>query len=116
MVGTTTTRPRSNINPPTADSVEFTIPVSVSPSVIEFALPRWETDYDLVDFLATATIRQTPDTPSIIGDSTVVPATYKIAASFCSPKNLTRKSKTVILATHGIGQARSHWIFVLFIS
>ena len=44
-----------------------------------------------------------------MGKAVIQPATYQIAASFCSPKTITEKSKTVILATHGIGQARSHW-------
>ena len=62
-----------------------------------------------MNFLAVATTRQTPNTSSPIVGNTVQKATYNIAASFCSPRKTTDKSKTVILATHGIGQARSHW-------
>jgi alpha-beta hydrolase superfamily lysophospholipase len=85
------------------------VPVSVAPEVIPFSIPKWKTDYELEDFLTVATTRQTPDSGSITGKSVVQPATYQIAASFCSPKKVTEKAKTVILATHGIGQARSHW-------
>ena len=95
--------------PPAADCVEYFIPVAVAPKIIQFGFPAWIDNYALVDFLATATTRQTPDTQSSVLGTAVEQATYEIAASFCSPKLVTNKAKTVILATHGIGQARSHW-------
>ncbi|KAH7324682.1 Alpha/Beta hydrolase protein [Stachybotrys elegans] len=95
--------------PPGAQCREFMIPVEVSSEVVQFNFPQWGNDFELVDFLAIATTRQTPETPSPIGDSAVQTNTFRIAASFCSPREPTEKSKTVIVATHGIGQARSHW-------
>jgi hypothetical protein len=95
--------------PATANCVENTIPVSVNPKVIQLDLPKWKDNYELEDFLSIATTRQQPNGGSIIGDAISQPATYQIATSFCSPKTVTDKAKTVILATHGIGQARSHW-------
>ncbi|KAH8656684.1 Alpha/Beta hydrolase protein [Tricladium varicosporioides] len=47
--------------------------------------------------------------PTVLEGPKTENATYKIAASFCTPKVKTGKEKTVILATHGIGPARSHW-------
>jgi alpha-beta hydrolase superfamily lysophospholipase len=85
------------------------IPVSVAPEVVQFSFPKWETDYDVVDFLAAATTRDLPNAKSPIIGSSIVNATYQIAASFCTPKKSGKKAKTVILATHGIGQPRSHW-------
>jgi hypothetical protein len=95
--------------PATANCVENMVPVSVVPKVLQLALPKWEDNCELEDFLSIATTRQLPNSGSIVGDTTAQPATYQIATSFCSPKNVTDKAKTVILATHGIGQARSHW-------
>ncbi|KAH7303809.1 Alpha/Beta hydrolase protein [Stachybotrys elegans] len=107
--GSALANPSHTYYPPAANCQEFNIPVDVAPEVIQFNLPRWGNDYELVDFLALATTRQTPDSPSIVGETVTMPATYLIAASFCTPKKATEKAKTVILATHGIGQARSHW-------
>ncbi|KAK5944718.1 hypothetical protein PMZ80_001918 [Knufia obscura] len=95
--------------PPAANCIEYMIPVSVAPPVIQFAFPKWTDDYALTDFLTVATTRQTSNTQSPIVNTAITPATYSIAASFCSPKTLSAKSKTVLLAIHGIGQARSHW-------
>ena len=95
--------------PPAANCAEFFVPVSVAPEVVQFKFPRWANDPELVDFLAVATSRQTPNTQSPIGDTIKQNATFQIAASFCSPKDASDRAKTVILATHGIGQARSHW-------
>lgn len=95
--------------PPAANCVEFLLPVSISPTISQFNAPKWEDDFQLVDFLAVATTRMTPETQSPFGDTITLNATFQIAASFCSPKEVTDRAKTVILATHGIGQARSHW-------
>ncbi|KAF1999787.1 alpha/beta-hydrolase, partial [Amniculicola lignicola CBS 123094] len=89
--------------------VEHIIPVSVAPEVLQFGFPQWENDYDLVDFLAAATTRTNPSTKSPILGKSVKRETYLIATSFCTPKKSSKKAKTVILATHGVGQARSHW-------
>lgn len=95
--------------PPTANCAEFFVPVSIQSDVVQFKFPRWANDFELVDFLAVATTRETPNTQSPIGDTIKQNATFQIGASFCSPKAASDKAKTVILATHGIGQARSHW-------
>jgi pimeloyl-ACP methyl ester carboxylesterase len=95
--------------PPRADCKEFFIPVSVAPEVIQFNFPKWGNDFELVDTLAVITTRATPDAASPVGESSKENTTFHIAASFCSPKTQNEKSKTVILATHGIGLAREHW-------
>lgn len=100
---------QQNYYPPSADCSEFMVPVSVAPEVLQFSFPKWETDNDVVDFLAAATTRSLPDDKSPVIGSSIQNATYQIAASFCTPKKDSKRAKTVILATHGIGQARSHW-------
>lgn len=50
-----------------------------------------------------------PDTRAPFKGPLSEKGSYKIAASFCSPKKKTSKAKNVIIATHGIGPARAHW-------
>jgi hypothetical protein len=93
--------------PPTADCWEFKIPVTVTSENIVFAFPDWKDDYALQDFLTDATTRPGANRPSPVAGTKNETATYTIAASFCAPKQPGKK--TIILATHGIGQARTHW-------
>lgn len=95
--------------PPNADCVDYMIPVDIVSSNYEFNFTKWDSDYDLEDFLSIATTRAGANYPSVLSGPKVENATYRIAASVCSPKTKTGKAKTVLLATHGIGPARSHW-------
>jgi hypothetical protein len=96
--------------PETANCAEFMIPVTFQSDNSVFDFPQWANNYDLEDFLAVATTRAGADYPSLVTASESQQVTRQIAASFCTPKNTTKgKESTVILATHGIGQARSHW-------
>ena len=95
--------------PPTANCNEFTIPVTFEADNIIFNFPKWDDDYALEDFLALATTRASANFPSIAAGTKSEKVTRQIAASFCTPKHTNGNEKTVILATHGIGQARSHW-------
>lgn len=99
--------------PPTADCQEYTIPVTITSENIQFSFPKWDDDYALEDFISIATTRASANLPSIAGGIKNETGTYYIAASFCSPKQAGDKAKTVILATHGIGQPRSHCPFFL---
>lgn len=95
--------------PPTAHCTEYKIPVVISSENIVFNFTRWDDDYALEDFLSTVTTRAGVGYPGITSGVTINNATYEIAASFCTPKKTNGKERTVILATHGIGQARTHW-------
>lgn len=95
--------------PPAAYCAEFMIPVAFEAETTVFAFPKWDDDYALEDFLAVATTRPSAMLDSLITGTKTETATRQIAASFCTPKHKNGKEKTVILATHGIGQARSHW-------
>jgi hypothetical protein len=96
--------------PPNADCHDYLIPVDIEWDKFEFNATKWGNNDGLQDFLSVVTTREPgPDYPSPLGPSTKVDATYQIAASFCSPKQASEKSKTVILATHGIAPARNHW-------
>lgn len=93
--------------PPTANCWEYKVPVTISSENIVFDLPKWQDGYALQDFLTLATSRDGAGVPSPVIGTKNETATYIIAASFCMPKQ--NGKKTVILATHGIGQPRTHW-------
>lgn len=96
--------------PPTADCVEYTVPVPIETDVFPLNFTKWSTDDELTNFLALATTRSSAGYPPVFDAKPVrEQATYQIAASFCTPKVKNGKEKTVILATHGIGPGRQHW-------
>lgn len=95
--------------PSTADCWEFKVPVTVTSENNIFEFPKWTDDFGLQDFLTAATTRASAGFPSPIKGKKTETATYTLAASFCTPKDAAKRKKTIILATHGIGQARTHW-------
>ncbi|KAI3324486.1 alpha/beta-hydrolase [Xylariaceae sp. AK1471] len=97
--------------PPGAKCTEYKkIPVTIISDNLVFNISQWQDDYALQGFLTTFTTRPSAHYPGIKDGSTArETATYNIAASFCQPKKTSPKSKTVILATHGVGLARAHW-------
>ncbi|KAI8654088.1 hypothetical protein LRP88_01875 [Fusarium phalaenopsidis] len=94
--------------PPTADCWEYKVPVTITSENLIFDFPNWKDDYALQDFLTAATTRASAGYPSPITGTKNETETFTLAASFCTPKKSSKK-KTIILATHGIGQARTHW-------
>ncbi|KAH6896501.1 Alpha/Beta hydrolase protein [Thelonectria olida] len=95
--------------PPDASCWEYKVPVTITTEVTTFDFPDWTDDYALQDFLTNVTTRPSAGYPSPLTGTTNHTGTYTIAASFCTPKKRGYGKKTVILATHGIGQARTHW-------
>jgi pimeloyl-ACP methyl ester carboxylesterase len=93
--------------PPNANCWEYKVPVSITSENLVFNFPDWEDDYALQDFLTAVTTRESAGYPSPIVGTKNETASYTLAASFCTPKHVGKK--TIILATHGIGQARCHW-------
>ena len=76
--------------PPNADCHDYTIPVDIEWDKLEFNATKWQDNDGLQDFLAVATTREPgPNYPSPLGPSTKVNGTYKIAATFCSPKQVS---------------------------
>ncbi|KAI8955532.1 alpha/beta-hydrolase [Xylaria longipes] len=95
--------------PLNAECTEYKIPVTITDNIV-FNITEWRDDYALQDFLTTLTTRPSAHYPGIEDGATVTETfTYNIAASFYRPNNLPN-SKTIILATHGVGLARAHWI------
>lgn len=93
--------------PPSANCLEFKVPVTITSENLVFNFPEWEDDYALQNFLTLVTTRDGADIPSPVVGTKNETASYTIAASFCTPKEYSKK--TIILATHGIGQPRTHW-------
>ncbi|KAK7415045.1 hypothetical protein QQX98_006183 [Neonectria punicea] len=93
--------------PPEADCWEYKVPVTVTSENLVFDFSDWKDDYALQDFLTAVTTRASAGYPSPIVGTKNKTAIYTIAASFCTPKK--GNESTVILATHGIGQSRTHW-------
>jgi hypothetical protein len=89
--------------PPTADCIEFKVPVTVTSENLVFNFPRWKDNLALQDFLTLATTRAGANIPSPIVGKKNETESFTIAASFCTPK--TPGKRTIILATHGIGKS-----------
>ena len=93
--------------PSSANCWEFKVPITITSQNLVFNFPDWKDDDALQDFLTAVTTRAGANLPSPIVSRKNETASYVIAASFCTPKGPGKK--TVILATHGIGQPRTHW-------
>lgn len=90
---------------------DYTIPVTVASNNRPWNGPKWEDDYGFIDFLSSASTRLSAGVPFPLGDPVKQTATYDISATFCTPKKQGENSKTVLLATHGLGFDRRHVTF-----
>lgn len=83
---------------------DYTIPLTVTSQNRPWIGPRWTDNYGFIDFLSTAATRQSAGFPSPVDDPiNNQTASYTISATFCSPETAGEHSKTVLLATHGLG-------------
>ncbi|KAH7356793.1 Alpha/Beta hydrolase protein [Rhexocercosporidium sp. MPI-PUGE-AT-0058] len=85
---------------------EYTIPVNVTSQVFIASYPRFKDNFDVVQFFTTLGSRS-----SLVPFSGAknVTAAYSIGATICSPCKSTRKEKTLLLASHGLGYDRRYW-------
>lgn len=95
--------------PKTKTCKSFKIPVSVNSTELVYALPHFQSDFDVADFLATVAGRSAPDLSTSFSGTKNVSATYEIGATFCTPTQgqEDRHKDTVLVATHGLGFDRS---------
>lgn len=103
------TLPVGTYYPPSANCFEYQIPVTITSNNVVFNITKWEDDYALQDFLTSITTRPSAGYPGFIADEREETESFLIAASFCTPRNSEARKKAVVIATHGIGQVRSHW-------
>ena len=100
--------------PKGAKCQDYTVPVTVTSKNLPWIGPRWEDDYGFIDFLTSYTTRLSARFPSPLGGPVTQTAKYDISATFCTPAQPGRHSKTVLLATHGLGFDRKY-IFRRFV-
>ncbi|OAQ61842.1 alpha/beta-Hydrolase [Pochonia chlamydosporia 170] len=76
-----------------------------------YALPPFETDFDVADFVDNISSRSPPQSSMIFSGTRNVTATYTIAGTFCTPGpgHKNGKSQTVLIATHGLNFDRWYW-------
>lgn len=93
--------------PKGAKCQDYTIPVTVTSENQPWIGPRWTDNYELADFVSTSSARVSAGFPIPVGDPVNQTASYNIAATFCTPERPGEHSKTVLLATHGVGLDRT---------
>ncbi|KAI9721798.1 MAG: hypothetical protein M1812_002133 [Candelaria pacifica] len=82
-----------------------TISITVTSENLEWAPPPFNNNYDVAQFIANST-RRGAATPLFAGKKNQT-ATYKIAATFCSPVNAS--GGTILMTSHGLGFDQSYW-------
>ncbi|MCJ1461462.1 hypothetical protein MMC07_000059 [Pseudocyphellaria aurata] len=87
----------------------YTVPVTVTSANRPWVGPRWTDNYEFIDFVSIATTRVSAGFPLPVGSPVNQTASYEIAATFCTPERGGAHSKTVLLATHGLGFDSSYW-------
>lgn len=81
---------------------DYVLPVTVTSTNYVWGLPTIETNYDIATFTTNLAAWDSNVTwHPISGITPNVTASYKIAGTFCTPT--TGDSKTVLLASHGVG-------------
>ncbi|PVH80876.1 alpha/beta-hydrolase [Cadophora sp. DSE1049] len=87
---------------------DYVLPLTVTSGNYIWGLPILETDYDVTTFTTNLSRWDANVTfHPVSGFLAQVTASYKIAGTFCAPTK--GPSKTVLLASHGLGFDRSYW-------
>lgn len=81
---------------------EYIVPITVTSTQLKWSPSKFHNDFDVADVNTIATSRDASTTFKPYSGETNQTFTYEIAATFCTPKKVTPRSKTVLLATHGI--------------
>jgi hypothetical protein len=94
--------------PPKANCVDYEIPITYSTLGIKF-IPTWSDNYALTDFVTLAATRASANFSAPLTAGASLTGKHTISATFCSPKSKNEHSKTVLLASHGLGFDRNYW-------
>ncbi|KAL7904240.1 Alpha/Beta hydrolase protein [Trichoderma velutinum] len=93
---------------PLKSCTDYDIPVTVTSTNFLFG-PRFENNFELIDFLTALTSRDNSTFHPFTGTATQT-NTYTISGTFCAPSDSkVQKKDTVLLLTHGLGFDRSYW-------
>ncbi|KAH8650942.1 Alpha/Beta hydrolase protein [Tricladium varicosporioides] len=88
--------------------VDYLIPVKPTSTNFIWARP-FNHNYDVVDFLSDAASRTADTDLNPFSGVKNQSASYKISATFCSPRSGVVDKKTVLLLSHGLNFDRSYW-------
>ncbi|MCJ1422472.1 hypothetical protein MMC29_000352 [Sticta canariensis] len=99
----------TTFTPKGASCQDYTILVTITSKNRPWIGPRWTDNYGFIDFLSIASSRQSARFSPPVGDPVKQTASYNICATFCTPEMPGNRSKTVLLATHGLGFDKSYW-------
>ncbi|MCJ1393959.1 hypothetical protein MMC18_006836 [Xylographa bjoerkii] len=88
----------------------YTIPIGINAEFLVYNSSEWANNNDLtqatIDFVTRIPNKPSPFTATPSNETTK----YAISATLCTPKNTSAGySKTIILASHGLGFDRSYW-------
>jgi len=100
--------PKSYV-PPGAQCQDYTIPVKVTSDNFPWVGPTWTDNFGMINFASAASSRTDAGFPAPVGAPVAETASYEIGATFCTPKDPNKNSRTILLATHGLGFDRSYW-------
>lgn len=98
-----TSAPEVTFVPKGAKCQDYTIPVTITPEIRPWNATKWTDNYGFIDFLTRAATRMGAGVILPVGDPVNQTASFKISATFCTPEKPGEHSKTVLLATHGLG-------------
>jgi len=88
----------------------YTIPLTITSPNLAFALPTFRNNFDVADFIDTISSRNASTAASVVSTTRQnITASYKIFATLCQPASKKFRSKTVLIATHGLNFDRTYW-------
>ena len=94
--------------PKGANCIDSIIPVTVTSNNRPWIAPKWNNNFEFIDFLSSASSRPSAGFSAPVGNPVKQTGSYKIGATFCSPQKPGNHSDTVIVATHGLGFDRRY--------
>jgi hypothetical protein len=96
---------------PSGDCKDFTISAPITSENYQWAIPPYKDNFDVVDFLFNSSRKDSQEVYHPFGDGSkkTVTKTYKISATFCTPKKKHGKEKTVLIATSGLAYDGQYW-------
>ncbi|KAI9688211.1 MAG: hypothetical protein M1822_001717 [Bathelium mastoideum] len=86
----------------------YTIPLSVSSTGVNYSLPPFESNFDVVSLTVNVSSRDSATFNPFSGPL-ALSGNYTIAAELCTPTVKTGKEKTLLLTSHGLGYYHNYW-------
>lgn len=113
LISATPHPPPSHPEVPSGSCTDHTIDVPITSSNYQYQPPRFNDNFDIVDYLFNTSRKDSQQVFHPFGvdaNKTTVTKKYTIAATFCTPKRKKGgKEKTVLLATSGLAYDGRYW-------